>query len=165
MFYLALFSGRQTLMAARITWTLSRSKHTMWPFSNKTQIPRRWPTVSVGNITATWSNDCGWSFVDPVLEVDCTTHNNDEFHESLVANLPIVREWISHLSSDILDRVNTYAEASTLPLGVHDIQEIDLSSLTSDNQIDICYSAEEWADFAINVIIKDGQIADVYGGD
>ena len=137
----------------------------MWPFFNKSETAKRWPSVSIGDISATWCANYGWTFVDPILQVDCNTYDNDEFHESIVTMLPIAREWISQLASDMLNRVNQYADEAALPTNAHDMQGIDLSKLCTENQIDISYTSDEWADFAINVVITGGEITDVYGGD
>ena len=136
-----------------------------WPFTKKSQTDSRYPTVSIGAIRADWSVNDGWTFVDPILGVDWATCENDEFHESIVTKLPIATGWITTLSDEILGRVNEYAINSSLPVNVQHIQGIDASRLGDSDQVDICYTAEEWGGFAINVVVTGGEITDVYGGD
>ena len=139
----------------------------MWPFFSKSKAPTRRPAVAVGDVTATWSDDAGWEFTDPELLVDCTLYDNDEFNESLVSKLPMIRQWITDLNVDIDNLVNEYASASELPTNIHEVQGIDMAELATKNLIDICYVARDdsWGDFAINVVVIDGQIDAVYGGD
>jgi len=139
----------------------------MWPFSSKSKTPARCPAVAIGDVIATWSDDAGWEFTDPELLVDCWLFDNDEFNESLIFKLPMVRQWITDLKAEIDNVVNEYASASELPTNIHEMLRIDMAELAAKNLIDICYVArnDEWGDFAINVVLIDGQIDAVYGGD
>ncbi len=146
--------------------SLFRSKK-MWPFSSAPKTSKRLPTVSIGDVVAYWGDDAGWEFTDPVLLVDCTLFDNDEFNESLVTKLPMVRHWIAELNGEINNAVNEYASASKLHTNCHEMQGIDVSELSASNLVDICYTAtdDQWADFAINVVLINGRIDAVYGGD
>ena len=89
----------------------------------------------------------------------------DNFDEAVVAKLPMARAWIVQLGDEITNAVNDYATQSELPANVQELQRIDMSALLASNSIDICYTADEWADFAINVVVTDGQIESLYAGD
>ena len=137
----------------------------MWPFKPKPKLAKRSPSITIGDIAANWSADSGWEFVDPILQVDCMLNETDNFDEAVVAKLPMVRAWIVQLGDEITNAVNDYAKRSELPANVQEIQRIDMSALLASNSIDICYTADEWADFAINVVVTDGQIESLYAGD
>ncbi len=137
----------------------------MWPFKPKPKLAKRSPSITIGDIAANWSADSGWEFVDPILQVDCMVYETDNFDEAVVAKLPMARAWIVQLGDEITNAVNDYATQSELPANVQELQRIDMSELLASNSIDICYTADEWADFAINVVVTDGQIESLYAGD
>jgi|GEM_PF-3161892 len=137
----------------------------MWPFSPRQGPPRRYPAVAIGDIVAVWGENSGWEFVDPVLEVDCTLAGIDVFHEAIVQKLPLVRKWIAELNEDIGTAVREHADRGGLPVEGYDLQSIDVAALASEDTIDVCYTSEDWADYAVNVVISNGQIVELFGGD
>ena len=69
------------------------------------------------------------------------------------------------MSEEIDTAIREHASRAKLPVEGHDIQGIDMSALASEDKVDVCYISEQWADYAVNVVISNGRIVEVYGGD
>ncbi|QDT03048.1 hypothetical protein K227x_14270 [Rubripirellula lacrimiformis] len=133
----------------------------MWPFQNR-ESKKRTPCVSIGDIVATWGQD-GWSFSDGTI--DFTMYENDIFDTSILHKLPDLRTWISNLQTEIDAIINEHVADWGLERDDREIVAIDVSRLATENQVDVAYGCEQWADYGVNIVITNGRITESYGGD
>lgn len=133
----------------------------MWPFKIR-GVDKRTPIVSLGEIVATWDED-GWSFSDG--RHDFTMYENDTFDSSIVDKLPNAKKWILNLQTEIDAIINEHVGDWGLGKDNRDIVAIDVSRLADENQIDVAYGCDQWADYGVNVVITNGKITESYGGD
>ena len=133
----------------------------MWPFT-KRNADSKTASVSIGQIVATLGRD-GWSFSDGVH--DYTMYENDNFDQLIVDKLPNVREWIANLEDEINAIINEHVGDWGLESDDRDVVSIDVSRFADENQIDVAYGCDQWADYGVNIVITDGKITESYGGD
>jgi len=133
----------------------------MWPFQ-KNKNKSRSAIASVGDIIASWGQD-GWSFSDG--QYDYTMYENDVFDCSIVAMLPNIEGWLINLKNEIDTIIDEHVGDWDLETDDRAVVSIDVSRLSQENQIDVAYGCEQWADYGVNVVVTNGAITESYGGD
>lgn len=133
----------------------------MWPFNRKNS-EKKIASVSIGEIVATWSRD-GWTFSDG--EYDFTMYENDNFDQLIVDKLPNARKWVAELQNEINSIIDKHVGDWGLEADDRTVVAIDVSRLADENQIDVAYGCDQWADYGFNIVITDGKITESYGGD
>ena len=133
----------------------------MWPFK-KSDTKKRIATTTINGITAIWTED-GWSFSDG--EYDYTMHEIDCFDSTLTDKLATVRKWIEELSEQIDSIIDEHVSDWKLDHDDRAVVLIDASHLAQNNQVDVSFGCEQWADYGVNIVITGGEITEIYGGD
>ncbi|WP_218933812.1 hypothetical protein [Rubripirellula lacrimiformis] len=92
-------------------------------------------------------------------------YENDIFDTSILHKLPDLRTWISNLQTEIDAIINEHVADWGLERDDREIVAIDVSRLATENQVDVAYGCEQWADYGVNIVITNGRITESYGGD
>jgi len=92
-------------------------------------------------------------------------YENDVFDCSIVAMLPNIEGWLINLKNEIDTIIDEHVGDWDLETDDRAVVSIDVSRLSQENQIDVAYGCEQWADYGVNVVVTNGAITESYGGD
>ena len=136
----------------------------VWPFNRNAAVEKTIPSVTIGNVSVFW-RDGFWSFVDTNGEYDFTLYENAEFHDSILEKIPAAKAWINDLKPEINKIIDEHVGDWGLERDDRSVVGIDVSNLAEENQIDVAFGCEQWADYGVNIVITNGKITESYGGD
>jgi hypothetical protein len=135
----------------------------MWPFGKKTSSPPP-EDVTRGEMTARYDAKLKhWVFQCDGIEFNLSGIPFDQrafdwAREACAA--------IHSLDDHMRSRVVQCLEGWPCDKTKAEILSVDLDDYAESQTIDVAFVGDDsWGDFGVNVIITDGKIADVYGGD
>lgn len=135
----------------------------MWPFRKKPVLPPP-DDVIVGNDRATYDPQTDqWEWVLEGVEFTLSGRDFD----------PAAFQWartglkdIQQLQPTLEDRVLEQLKGWPCNPATQRLLCVSLDDYASDHELDLAYVGDEsWGDYGVNVILVDGNIVDVHGGD
>ncbi len=135
----------------------------MWPFAKKNSSPPP-ADFSKDGMTAKYDSKLKeWAFQNEGIEFSLSGIPFDEnaFQWSKEASA-IIR----NLKDQIKTKVEECLEGWPCDKAAAKILVVDLDGYRESKSMDIAFIGDEtWGDFGVNVVVTNGQIEDVYGGD
>jgi hypothetical protein len=135
----------------------------MWPFSKKNSTPPPRDFFKDGMTSKYDIKLKTWSFENESIEFNLSGIPFDEnaFQWSKEASA-IIRK----LDNEIKGKVMECLEGWPCNKTTAKILVVNLNDYRESKSMDIAFVGDEtWGDFGVNVIVTNGQIVDVYGGD
>ncbi len=134
----------------------------MWPFSCN-QKPSAVRPIRCGDVEVTWNSRFDlWEF--SVGEIDYS-FASPTFDPSVLPTLSVIEPWLTELDTEIDQEIAKHLDGWCDWKGEKDLVGIDVSKLVANNEVDVSYAHEDWADLGINIVIAAGIIVDSYAGD
>jgi hypothetical protein len=136
----------------------------MWPFTSKKPVAVVRPTVISNGITATY--DRHWKVWNFSIGEDEFEVRGEVFNVDVIEHASEVPRWIADSATQINGEIERHLKGWVKWDGEkHASGGIDVTELTTKQQIDVEYVGNNWGDLGITVVLRKGLVVDSYAGD
>jgi len=136
----------------------------MWPFTSKKSVAVVRPTVISNGVTATY--DRAWNKWNFSVGEDEFEVRGEVFDARVIEQVSAIPRWIADNSAQINSEIKRHLKGWVEWDGEkHSSGGIDVTELTTKQQIDVEYVGNNWGDLGITVVLREGLVVDSYAGD